>query len=454
MYAAFCRHVYLPALDRLRRLPYPAVRREAFANQRLPPKAFPELQRKKLQRLIDHVREHNPYYRDLFARVGLRSIEKVEDIRALPILEKKDVKEHVERLKSPVFPGKIFHASTSGSTGMSLRFVIDSEHAAWVQACVERGRSWWGLEPGERQLVLFGHPVGAPADTERRIRLRYRARNTIEFDTFRDLDAPRAREILAALRSWKPKLVYGYGSGVGRLAETLRAEGLSLGPGERPLLVEYTADHMFENERLTAEEVFGAPVITAYGARECGGMAQTCSKRKLHWSADHALCEIVRPDGSPADEGEAGDLVVTPFDNFAMSFIRYRIGDRLSFSNEPCGCGITLPVVQLHAGRASDMISTSARSGTSSVVFDFINRVDLVNAGIRGIRQFLVEQTGLDDFTLHVVKDDPFDPRSIEIFERKTRLALGDQINFGVNFVPEIPMAPTGKRRWFMRSYS
>jgi phenylacetate-CoA ligase len=135
-----------------------------------------------------------------------------------------------------------------------------------------------------------------------------------------------------------------------------------------------------------------------------------------------------------------------------MPFLRYRIGDRLSFRLQTCDCGVTLPIVELHAGRASEIITTSSRSGVSSVVFDFINRNDLVKPRIRGVRQFLVEQTALDDFVLHVVRDEPFDPRSVEIFVAQTKRALGDAIRVQVRYVDDIPLAPTGKRRWFKKS--
>jgi phenylacetate-CoA ligase len=455
MYTAVCRHIYLPGLDLLKGWRFASAYRATLENQYLSREQMCALQSDSLRRLLIHAGENVPYYRELFALHSFRpqEISSPNDIRALPILEKDDVRRLGETLKAAQVRGRVSQNATSGSTGLSLRFILAAEHTAWAYACGARGRSWWNLKRGERHLLLLGHPVGSPAETERRRRLKYRLRNCIEFDTFRDIDAARAREIYAALCRWRPKVIYGYGSGIGRLAESLRAQGIRLSKEERPVLVEYTADHMFENERRSAEEVFGSPVISGYGARECGGMAAECRRGNLHWSADHALCEIVRPDGSAVSEHEVGDLVVTPMRNFAMPFIRYRIGDRLSFSNEGCDCGVTLPVVHLHAGRASEIITTSACSSVSSVVFDFINRVDLVKAGVRGIRQFLVEQTALDDFVLHVVRDDPFDPRSVQIFTGQMKRALGQGIRVQVRFVSEIPMEPTGKRRWFKTSF-
>ncbi len=99
------------------------------------------------------------------------------------------------------------------------------------------------------------------------------------------------------------------------------------------------------------------------------------------------------------------------------------------------------------------MITTSAKSAVSSIIFDFITRLDLVKAGTRGIRQFFVEQSGPDRFQLSVVKDEPFDPRSVETFISKMKISLGAQIEVEVAFVNEIANQPNGKRRWFKKSF-
>lgn len=455
IYTAICRRAYMPAVDAIRRIPFRRTLREAIRNQSLDAERMRTQQAIKLRTILDHARRNTRLYAERLERAGFdpMRLQTIDDIRTIPILEKDDVRLYGDQMRSSEFPGRCYSAATSGSTGISLRFQYDSVHAAWSQACVTRGRTWWGLFRGERQLLLMGHPVGARPSTELRIRLKHRMRNCIEFDTFEDLNQARALEILAALRRFRPRVIYGYGSGIGRLAAQLRADGIRLAPAERPVLVEYTADHMFEHEREAAKEVFGAPVVSFYGARECGGMAPSCPEGRLHWSSDHALCEIVREDGSPAEPGETGDLIVTPFDNFAMPFIRYRIGDRLAFDPEPCPCGVRLPVVRLAAGRTSETIATSERKAVSSVVFDFINRVDLVWRGIRGIRQFLVEQVALDRFKLFVIRDDPFDPQSVEIFVDKMKQSLGASIIVDVEFVEDIPLAPTGKRRWYKRSF-
>ena len=65
-----------------------------------------------------------------------------------------------------------------------------------------------------------------------------------------------------------------------------------------------------------------------YGSREFGNMAMSCEQEDgLHVIPTAAIIEILRPDGSPAEPGELGEIVITSLTARAMPMIRYRIGD-------------------------------------------------------------------------------------------------------------------------------
>jgi phenylacetate-CoA ligase len=384
--------------------------------------------------------------------VKATDVSSLEDIRCFPLLGKDDVFTQRERLVSQLHEGKLFRGTTSGSTGLAMSFHYDSYHAAWVEACQWRGRRWWSLERGDRQLILWARPVEQSWKIDFATWLKYRLRNCIQFNTFCEFDDEKIAAILAALRRFRPRLIYGYGSSIGRLAEGLSSHNEVLAPAERPLLVEYTADHMSEAERQTATSVFCAPVITAYGASECGGIAQECRLGRLHVSVDHVLLEFLRADGSAAEEGESAEIVVTTLHNFAMPLIRYRVGDLGSFSSEKCACGVNLPVMTLQAGKAVDLISTSSRLAVSAHVLDYIN-LYLMKHGIRGIKQFFVEQTSRDAFVLSIVQETPFDERSVQVFVGKMRDYLGERIEVDTRFVESIPLQPSGKRRYFKKNF-
>jgi len=427
---------------------------DAQRNQDLSPEQLRMLQVRKLQTILKHAENNCPYYAETYRKQSAKAadVSSPEDIRCFPLLGKEDVFNRREDMVTPLHKGKVFRGTTSGSTGMAMSFYYDSAHAAWVEACQWRGRWWWGLERGDPQLVLWARPAEQSWKAEFATWLKYRLRNCIQFNTFHEFNDKKIAAILAALRRFCPKLIYGYGSSIGRLAEGLAAHNETLTPEERPLLVEYTADHMEEAEQRTAAAVFGAPIVSAYGASECGGIAQQCRLGRLHVSVDHVLLEFLRADGSAADEDETAEIVVTSLNNFAMPLIRYRVGDLGSFSSDKCPCGINLPVMTLQAGKAVDLITTSARSAISAHLLDYIN-LYLMKHGIRGIKQFFVEQTSRDAFVLSIVQDTPFDERSVQVFVEKMKGYLGEHIEVNTKFVESIPLQPSGKRRYFKKSF-
>ncbi len=105
-------------------------------------------------------------------------------------------------------------------------------------------------------------------------------------------------------------------------------------------------------------------------------------------------------------------------------------------------------MMELKVGKAVDLISTSTHEDVSAHVLDYIN-IHLMRNNLVGIRQFLVEQYGIDDFTLTISKAAAFDPASLDTFINKMREYFGSQINVSVHYVDDIPLEATGKRRYF-----
>jgi hypothetical protein len=104
--------------------------------------------------------------------------------------------------------------------------------------------------------------------------------------------------------------------------------------------------------------------------------------------------------------------------------------------------------MDLRIGKTVELISTSSRSDVSAHVLDYIN-ILLMKEGIRGIRQFFVEQTEVDRFRLDYIREEPFDDASVGTFQRKMREYLGSQIEVDTREVGDIPLLPSGKRRYF-----
>jgi phenylacetate-CoA ligase len=444
--------LYQPLVDKVKRAPFADRLAEAERNLALDRSALVTLQRDKLRAIVAYAKDACPHYGRTLSRVEADKLDR-DRLLDLPTIGKPDVFEGHEGMRGSRPRGRVFSGTTSGSTGIAMRFWQDSEHQAWVEACQWRGRRWWGLERGDLQLVLWSRPADNTTWTSAKAWAKYRLRNCIQVDTFQDFDARTVERLARVFERRSPALVYGYGSSIGRLAEALDGRAVRLTGKRQPKMVEYTADHLYPREREIAERVFGIPIATAYGASECGGVAQQCREGRLHLSVDQAVYEVVRADGSRTDEGEVGEIVLTTLNNFAMPLIRYKVGDLGSWSNERCACGSPLPVMKLQVGKSVDLVHTSFKNGVSAHVLDYIN-LYLMREGIRGVKQFFVEQRALDEFELRIVRDEPFEPRAVEIFVAKMKEYFGEGIEVRTSFVDAIPLEPTGKRRYFKRTFT
>lgn len=453
VYESFVERVYLPVVDSRKRTGFPEAAREAKRNQYLPRAEMDAMVLAKLKRLLEHAERSVPFYTKRFAEAGVRAsdLRTIEDLARFPRTEKAHVHDHNDDMNSRDYHGRVLKGVTSGSTGTALRFRQAAEHEGWIDACWDRGHAWWGVKRSDRRLILWGRPVDGGARAQAEAWLKHRLRNGLSFNTFEELTDEFLQRVANAVVTFKPRYLYGYGSSLGALAEYMDRQGIVLEGRARPRILVYTGDHIYEAERQTAERVFGAPVISLYGSSEAGSAGYTCPKGSMHVSEDHIHVEYVHEDGTPAKPGEQAEIVVTTLNNYAMPLIRYRVGDLGSYSGQPCGCDITLKTMNLEVGKVADRISTSSKKLVSPYSLDYINK-HLLRTGVRGIRQFLVEQVGTDEFVLHVVKESPFDPRCIEIFTEKMKDYLGDSIRTEVRFTDAIPVSPSGKRRWFQKS--
>ncbi len=108
-----------------------------------------------------------------------------------------------------------------------------------------------------------------------------------------------------------------------------------------------------------AQKKYGIEVYESYGMTEMGGpLSHECSLHKgLHVAEDQVYIEIINPEtGENVPDGEYGELVITPLQQEAMPFIRYRTRDITRIIPNLCPCGRTHRKIEPPSHRADDMI--------------------------------------------------------------------------------------------------
>ncbi len=133
------------------------------------------------------------------------------------------------------------------------------------------------------------------------------------------------------------------------------------------LLAEQTGPAFLRQlERVTGAQAY----VACYGSSETGTLAVTCERGRMHLQTQSYLCELLDDSGARLVSGEAdtGELVVTTLDLPARPLVRYRTGDLVEITGEPCDCGLTPPVVRT-LGRAQDVVAMS-EGGVRQDVFE------------------------------------------------------------------------------------
>jgi len=194
--------------------------------------------------------------------------------------------------------------------------------------------------------------------------------------------------------------------------------------------------NLVEWERKEIEQSFNCKVLNRYGCEELSLIASECSHQKgLHLNTDLHYVEILKM--SPGDE--FGTLIVTDLRNYAMPFIRYRVGDIGAFSETSCSCGRTQPLLKQLQGRESEFIVTP-----DSRLVSGVSLTDNFAGMIDGIIQLQIIQDKTDHLIFRIVPGESFAVQSLKSIESLVRKFFGEQMTFDCDITDTIPLDSSG----------
>lgn len=326
-------------------------------------------QAKLLDQLVRHARSQTEFYKDrlspLFRADDTINWERWSEV---PILTRSDAQAHFDALCARSFPtavGSVAEDSSSGSTGMPLRFLTADVQDLASACCSERFFNWHGLRPDALTVRIRAarHPdVVYPKGHEV---IGWRAGHTDSRAIDLSILTP-VEQQLEWLARMKPTYLATYPSNLRELAKHISANKLDL----RFDAIMTFGEMVTDDTRALVQEVFGLPVLDRYGSSEVGHIAGTCPQSlKHHISTEVVLVELVDQNGLPVAPGEIGRVIVTPFYNLAMPFIRYDLGDYAIASPSACECGRTLPLLDKIMGRTRNVFRFADGSQVWPVLF-------------------------------------------------------------------------------------
>ena len=391
--------------------------------------AIKAFQQVRLGKLIQHAYYTTPYYRELLKT-------DTPDITQIPPLEKRNIREDLERLCSERFTREQrIKNATGGSTGTPLTFYQDRNYWNQRNLSVYYFDRWAGWDLGEPQLIIWGAPADLKGDERWKQRLNTFWRNQYWLNGFHLTD----KEMQIAFERMNrchPHTILAYPSSLYQFATFLYENGLT--PRWQLKGIISSAEMLHPHYRALAEDVFGTKVYNRYGGREVGLIAMECVEGRMHINCRDIYLEI----DSPNPYTQPGEILITQLNNYAMPFIRYRIGDIGILSDEMCPCGNQLPVLADLLGRTT----ATFRTRTGALVHGGYFTQQFY--GIDGVSQFQIIQESLKHCVLKLVINERWTETARRYLVQSIQRVLGGDVVVTVEFVEEIPLPTSGKREF------
>lgn len=447
LYRPILAKALFPAFEAARGRPTVPLLHFLQETERWPVDKLRDLQAGLLRRLVRHAYRHTVHYRTLFDERGLRpeDISTVEDLAKLPLLDRGPLRASLETRTATAPPVVAITKTTSGSSGqpVQVRYNVESRH--WRDAIRWRGYGWGGYEIGMRALHYWGF---APSELST-----WWKRRKIDMDRLvkRDLyvdstprDEQSLEQVVASIKKFRPHVIVAYAGGAAALARFINYRALRAWD-TIPVLT--GAERLLPEDREAITNAFGAAFDT-YGCREVMMIGSECEAHEgLHTAMENLIVELVVREGDrvrPARPGETGEVVLTDLHNLACPMIRYVNGDLATARAEtPCACGRTLVRIGPIEGRITETLSDGAGRPVGGLVFNIL-------FGVIGhvARSFQVTQRADRSIVFKIVPNE-----GDRIPEREERLLRSHAEKylpgapFAIEFVKDIPLSPSGKRR-------
>ena len=436
------RHLLLPTFDTVwkRRKTFKYLA-ELERSQFLSRAELDSIQLGGLKRLLEHAAAHCEYYRDAWRERGLdpRRVDSLDEFQRWPVIDRDDIRAHRERMRADVPGMRLIAKATGGSTGVPLQFDLNPDSNDRRTASSMRGYGWAGVQPGCKQLYLWGVAVHEQTAKARWKEALYQGMHRRKFLSTFNLTEERFDEYLRVHNRYRPDALVAYTNSLYEFARMLDQKGAKpFSP--KSIVVGAEKLHPFQRELI--ERVFQAPVFETYGSREFMLMGAECDRHQgMHLSQEYLLVEVLDDDGTATAPGEEGNVVVTDLYNYGMPFVRYKNGDRAIAGWGECPCGRGLPLLKQVTGRVVDFVQSPDGRRITGLFFPHLLK------DFAGVKRFQVVQDAPDHVQLRVVAAPSWSDGERQAVDKIVRSHLGPRVNLDIVKVEEIPLTATGKQR-------
>ncbi|ARV13820.1 capsule biosynthesis protein CapK [Polaribacter sp. SA4-12] len=299
-----------------------------------------QYQLKKFKEILQVAYNNSEFYKRKFdeLNVDIQKVSSLDDIKLFPIITKKDLIKFAPQIHTNLTFKKKFLATTSGTSGESLKFFREEEVDSFNRAAIQRGYSWYDINPWDRNGYFWGFSFSFISKQKNKIldflqnRFRIFSYNEKSLKSF-------------IRKAQKANYIHGYSSMIYQTAILINK--LKLPKPLQIKMIKGTSEKIFESYQSPIKEAFGVKIISEYGATESGIIAFECEQGSMHLNMEGVLVEEID-----------NEILVTNLQLHSFPIIRYKLGDYISLAprEKKCSCGKNHLILDEVTGRIGENI--------------------------------------------------------------------------------------------------
>lgn len=274
------------------------------------------IQNRRFLELLSYAAENSEFYKNLYKDVPLDKVRSVKDISMLPMVEKEDLRQNVEKAYT-IKKRNAIVSHTGGTTGKSLEVYYTKKDMQERMAYLHEWEMSHGVKRRDKRASFNGREF-ISRDQEGKVFWRYNfIRRQMLYSTF-DMTEENLPYYVKSLNSFKPAVINGFVSAIYEVASFIVKNGIRL--SFRPKVVFTTSETLLPHHREMISQAFSCPVRDQYASSEGAPFITECECGRLHYNITTGVIEEYHTDMGT-------EMLVTSFQSHGTPLIRYRIGD-------------------------------------------------------------------------------------------------------------------------------
>ncbi|PLX19169.1 MAG: hypothetical protein C0601_02605 [Candidatus Muiribacterium halophilum] len=385
-----------------------------------------EYQINKFKEILNIAYYYTDFYRQKYDEVGFHPsmFKTMEDLKKIPILERYELRDNLERMKNKNFNGKLRKSFTSGSTGTPTLIYTSSK----------------GIQ---RELASLSHQfdrIGFDYINSARIEIRGKVENDHLYDYIKEqkilrinilkINQNTIHKIIEKIKSVGYENIYGYPSAIFIFSELILKNKISLNIKK----IIFASEILYDWQLEYIENVFpDAAKFCFYGMAERVCLAGWMKDdRKYYFLPSYGITEF----------DDKNCIIGTSLINDVVPLIRYKTTDIAGEKIETKGS--YFPVIKNIQGRLEDIVYDikGNKIPPSSLTFIFKNLGNYIN------KTKLIQNSFKEWSVYFETKYKNEKDKEIELIIDSMKKMFGKEIIVKVIFSEELSSENNGKFKW------